>query len=356
MVPGSPQKLLKCELENLTKDQIVQRVLDLKCELDEFQESSKELEQALEDEVETLENANCKLNLNLVSKDEDIQILKGKIMSLNIELKELQSSNNDLNSAYKCEIKSLKEKLVDIEIANESVSSQNRLLLSQLELSTQQNNELLEKIALIEYDLERELTANAEKELYLLNYRNKLNEMGWVVDTLKEKLSHRSNLGSRIESPLGSSLIFGELEISQGLKESSEYPKLTVKKSRGSDSQLNSDHNPPSSFPLKSTSTIHVSKQLHLAKSIGPSMTETKDVAPNLHLSKSIRNLSKRVQSQRSFISLRPDRSSSFGEENEFAIPQRLVLGSLENQSNRSLRTKNSISVFDYWRHSKSNE
>lgn len=149
-----------------------QKMIELERELIEFQESSKELEQALEEELQSLETRNALLLAQVQEKDQKIRELTQNIASLNKELVEQTLLAADQVSEQEKEISDLKHKLVHMEILNDDMLSQDRVLESKYQLATQFNNELLEKIALVENELDLERQASARQRLIISNLEN----------------------------------------------------------------------------------------------------------------------------------------------------------------------------------------
>ena len=59
------------QLQTLSKDELIEKVLELEAVLNEFQDSSKELERALEDELLELENTKTQLSEQLDLKNKN---------------------------------------------------------------------------------------------------------------------------------------------------------------------------------------------------------------------------------------------------------------------------------------------
>lgn len=181
---GSPQKSPikkreddESDIWELSKEAAIDRIVELETELLEFQESSKDLEQALEDELHNLELANEKLEYKCTVAMDQLNSSNGKVKRLTQEVNRLTEENNNLNQRYEASVNELKTKLVSIEIANDNMETQDRVLESKLELATQFNNELLEKIAMIENDFEREKRKTLEIQLHLSNSQNEIRHL-----------------------------------------------------------------------------------------------------------------------------------------------------------------------------------
>ena len=142
---------------------------ELEQDLVEFQESSKELEQALEEELRDLESRNAVLASHIQEKDDKIVSLAQNAARLTAELNEQSAAAAEQAAASEKTIAELKRKLVHMEILNEDMLSQDRVLENKYHLSTQFNNELLEKLALMENELELERRVNAQNRLLTYN-------------------------------------------------------------------------------------------------------------------------------------------------------------------------------------------
>ncbi|SGZ51044.1 CIC11C00000004370 [Sungouiella intermedia] len=160
------------EFQGLANDDVVRRMRELEQELLEFQESSKELEQALEEELQQLETQNRKLSQQIVTKDAKIADLNAKVVDLSAEVNTLTLQLVDYKQSNEQIISKLKLQLVAVEILNEDMVSHDRVLEHKLKLSQQFNNELLEKLALVENDLEIERDINAKHSLTISNLEN----------------------------------------------------------------------------------------------------------------------------------------------------------------------------------------
>lgn len=155
-----------------------QRILQLEQELIEFQESSKELEQALEEELLELQHRNQALEQQIQSKDTMISTLSKSVANLTLEINELMGSAAEKYSQHEKIVTDLKNKLVYMEILNNDVAEQGRVLDSKYQLATQFSNQLLEKIALVESELEIERNTNAQNRLITSNFEmgSKMND------------------------------------------------------------------------------------------------------------------------------------------------------------------------------------
>jgi len=212
--PLSPVRYSKMVLRDLSQEDLIEKVLELEGALNEFQESSKELEQALEEELQEFEKTTNKLHRSLDSTVDELSQAKTKIISLTQELNNtIEYSSTKLRESED-KITALKQQLVSVEIANDSIENNDRMISDKLELANQFNNELLEKLALLENDLERERKSGVEKLLYISNYQNEVRELTEKVTTLEANVEEGDMLviswrealrdGPRTTSSLGS--------------------------------------------------------------------------------------------------------------------------------------------------------
>lgn len=172
-------------LLKLSKDELIDKVIELDSILNEFQESSKELERALESELEEQERIQSKLHKELKTTKTRLNESHIKIRELNSELNELQTNTSITITRQQQEISSLQSKLVKIEIINDSMESQDRIVNSKYSVAQQLNNELLEKIAILEDDCDRERKLNIERQLHITNYQNQIRELVSRIESLE---------------------------------------------------------------------------------------------------------------------------------------------------------------------------
>lgn len=185
----TPRKGDNPQLSYLSREEIVRRVLELEQDLEEFQESSKELESALEEELNTLEADKERLSKEVNIKNTNIKHLNSVIKSLKTEINQLNDKYNDEKMKADNEIRTLKQKLVEIEIMNDNMESNDRLISNKLESLNQFNMELIEKMALLENDLHLEKKQNTEKNLHIINYENTINDLKNRIALLEARQS-----------------------------------------------------------------------------------------------------------------------------------------------------------------------
>lgn len=186
--PLTPTRHTRTDLQRLSKAEIVQRMLDLEAELNEFQASSRDLEQALEDELQTLELRNSALMRALASKEEQLLASSKQNQALAAEIDDLNVTLTKKTRLQDDELRRLQQQLVLVEISNDAMELHDRVLSSRLEVATQFNNELLEKVALVENDLELERKLALEARLHISNYQNNVRELNNKVAALEARL------------------------------------------------------------------------------------------------------------------------------------------------------------------------
>ncbi|KAI5955459.1 hypothetical protein KGF57_003591 [Candida theae] len=160
-------------LQSLSKDELIRKVLESEAILHEFQESSKELEKALEDELQELETTNLNLETQVLNLKNQLLASKQQNLDHGKELDNLQ----DLLLSKDQEITSLQQKIVKIEIANASMESQDRIMLHKYKVQQEFSNELLEKMAILEDELDRVKKQNTEKQLHITNYKIQIDDL-----------------------------------------------------------------------------------------------------------------------------------------------------------------------------------
>ncbi|CAK9436376.1 uncharacterized protein LODBEIA_P09340 [Lodderomyces beijingensis] len=171
------------KLNDLTRAELIQKVLESEAALNEFQESSRELEKALEDELQDLDEQNSSISKILQHTRSELTTARRHNHDLGKELDSLQ----DILRAKDEEISLLRQKIVNIEISNDSMESQDRIMNSKYQLQRSFNNELLEKLAILEDEVERSRRSNSEKALYITNYQNQIRELNAKVANLEKR-------------------------------------------------------------------------------------------------------------------------------------------------------------------------
>ncbi|KAI3404022.2 hypothetical protein KGF56_003181 [Candida oxycetoniae] len=175
---------LSRRLIQLSKNELVQKILESEAALNEFQESSRDLERALEEELHELESTNVVLIKQLQNFKGQLNSSRQQKLDLGREVGSLQ----ELIQEKDAEISHLRQKIVNIEILNDSMESQDRIMTSKYELQQSFNNELLEKLAILEDEVDRLRKLNIEKGLYITNYQNQIEELNLKVTSLESQV------------------------------------------------------------------------------------------------------------------------------------------------------------------------
>lgn len=178
------------QLQTLSKDELIEKVLELEAVLNEFQDSSKELERALEDELLELENIKSQISQQLDVKKQELAQANTKIINLTSELNTLHESTNTKLYEKDEIIHNLTSQLVKTEIMNDSMENEDRIKTNKYEDQQKFNNQLLEKLALLESDYEREKKLNIEKQLYITNYQNHIKDLNRKIEVLENKVEN----------------------------------------------------------------------------------------------------------------------------------------------------------------------
>ncbi|EGV62453.1 hypothetical protein CANTEDRAFT_131795 [Yamadazyma tenuis ATCC 10573] len=289
-----------------SKDEIVNRVLELEHELQEFQDSSKDLEKALEDELQNLEEENARVSKDDAIKTETIKELNLKIKSLKTEINELNDKHNDEKRAFETEIMAMKQQLVEVEITNDNMESKDRLISNKLESLNSFNMELLEKIALLENDLYLEKKINTEKNLHIINYENTISDLKGKILFLEKKQSSNDDHDITevdvsylsMKDVLNAGPPVSPYVNNIGMKKSDSLKKLHDLSMRSEGlshkfKNLRRDSLYLKSPPTKSPSTTQLSNHLHITKSTHDilKMNQTSNDPVQFEKSKTSKNL-----------------------------------------------------------------
>lgn len=175
--PTSPSSISSSDRLTLALKQIQQ----LETELTDFQKSSYELEQELEKELTALEDQNNEYKEEIARKNKEIDTWRTKYVQLERELSNLNTLYQDRFRKYKTELHSVRSQLVNIEIMNDNIEQNERLLSINLNDLESKYNDSLEKIALLEGEL------SYKEELLLkekLKNQNLQNEYGEIKERL----------------------------------------------------------------------------------------------------------------------------------------------------------------------------
>lgn len=123
----------------------------------------------------------------LTTKQEELVKANAKILDLSSELNSLHESTSTRLYEKDEMIHNLTSQLVKTEILNDTMENDDRIKSSKFEVQQKFNNDLLEKLAMLESDYERERKLNVEKQLHILNYQNQIKDLQKKIDKLETK-------------------------------------------------------------------------------------------------------------------------------------------------------------------------
>lgn len=294
------------ELNELTKEDLIEKILELEAGLNEFQESSKELEKALEDELLELETNNSQLVSKLNIKQEELSKANTKIIDLSSELNSLHESTSVKLYEKDEMIHNLTSQLVKTEIMNDTMENDDRIKSSKFEVQQKFNNELLERLAMLEGDYERERKLNVEKQLHIINYQNQIKDLQKKIEKLENNSDNEQvgdilmlSIGEMLRStPPPNKIRQWDTPKQSNMKKSDSLRKLKtltmeIENFLGnfSNSKISPGQSPSSSI-LKSPSTTQLD------------MSNTTDRSHILNSGSSIPNKTKRLSYSKRFLDL----------------------------------------------------
>ncbi|GMM38941.1 hypothetical protein DASC09_062800 [Saccharomycopsis crataegensis] len=216
---GSPSKN-----SNLSEEERLQMALkqiqQLENELSDFQQSSYELEQELEKELNDLETRKQELEEALESKRKEAENWKAKYVRLESEFNNVTSRNEDKFKNYKKELQSVRSKLVNIEILNDNIEQNERILSINLNDLETKYNDSLERIALLESEINYKDEALLKEKLDNQNTQNQFNELKGEIDKLrsqqKQKLQREKSQSGQSSSSIFDST--GNASVSESVR------------------------------------------------------------------------------------------------------------------------------------------
>lgn len=133
----------------LSKDDLIQKLVDLENDFKTFSKESKELEDFLDQELNTTTAELSNKNAQLMNRDKELVQVKLKLIESTKQTTGLIETIN----TYDINIKALRKRIVDLEIHNDSLESILRIKINQLEAEMEAKNECLEHIAYLENEL-----------------------------------------------------------------------------------------------------------------------------------------------------------------------------------------------------------
>lgn len=176
------------DVTTLTHEELKEKCLELEHVLSEFQDSSNELEQALEDELRDLEARFACQEAAYKALEARAVHDRNRAEKLSRELNDLFENTRNKAREWEETRTRLTHQLVLVEIANDTMETNDRAIQQQLAASQKLNNTLLEKLALVEHDLDRERAASASKQLYIENYQREVRELNEKIESLAKNV------------------------------------------------------------------------------------------------------------------------------------------------------------------------
>ncbi|GMG11864.1 unnamed protein product [[Candida] boidinii] len=168
------------EYKKLSKGELIRRLIEVENEYKEFTVSSKELEEMLENELDEALSSKMKTEKILNELKIEMSITKNqKINALN-KLDAILNIDKNKSDKYEQEEKLLKDRIVQLEISNDSLEVNNRVLKNKLS----QKKEKIETITEYNLVIENELKIN-KKEKNGLKF--KIKELNDEISILKNK-------------------------------------------------------------------------------------------------------------------------------------------------------------------------
>lgn len=172
-------------LDLLSRKELEQKYRDLELVLCDIQESSHELEKALEEELRDTELRYEQQQAAYKKLEARANRDRQQVESLTQELNSLYESSRETAVEWESLHARLAEQLVIAEIDNDTMETNDRALQQQLYASQKISNDLLERLALTDHDLERERASSASKQLYIENYQRQVRELTMEIHALK---------------------------------------------------------------------------------------------------------------------------------------------------------------------------
>lgn len=162
---------------------------ETRAELDEFQQSSKELEEELEAELERTEKAQKDLVVKASKAESERDEWKTKFMSLqtqhNTTVASLQRELDQLRQEHQ----KVKIQLRELELGNDDLERNERAISSSLQDTESKYSRALEEKILLEHELLDKANVEAESQ----RLRDELRDANEEIAILKEKLSQRNS-------------------------------------------------------------------------------------------------------------------------------------------------------------------
>ncbi|KAJ3477540.1 hypothetical protein NLI96_g10392 [Meripilus lineatus] len=173
---------------------------DTRLELDEFQLSSRELEEELEKDLERSEKAKTELENKVAKIEDDRDTWKSKFMSL-------QTTYNTTTASLQRELDTLRQdhqkvkvQLRELEMGNDDLERNERAISSSLADTEQKYARVLEEKILLEHELLDKATLEEETQ----RLKDELRDANEEVTILKERLANAQKAASVSDLPTSS--------------------------------------------------------------------------------------------------------------------------------------------------------
>ncbi|KAF9787132.1 hypothetical protein BJ322DRAFT_702101 [Thelephora terrestris] len=169
--------------------EVADMLAETRAELDDFQQSSKELEEELEAELERTEKAQKDLLVKASKAESERDEWKAKFVSLqtqhNTTVASLQRELDQLRQEHQ----KVKIQLRELELGNDDLERNERAISSSLQDTEAKYSRALEEKILLEHELLDKANVEAESQ----RLRDELRDANEEVAILKEKLSQRAS-------------------------------------------------------------------------------------------------------------------------------------------------------------------
>lgn len=140
-----------------------------------------------EEEAAKLEQQLASANRDLVTLKREHETALAKIYSLTKEKNHMVETHQNEVGQLNNEIRQLRHQLVLVETINVDFETHDRLLEDKLTTATEFNNELLEKIAMLELEVERDRRRFTEQQLQMTDYQIETRELRKQVRQFEEE-------------------------------------------------------------------------------------------------------------------------------------------------------------------------
>lgn len=226
-------------LENLSHEQALEQVRELTLELREFERSSRELEDAMELELEELGKDKERLIKQNSDKDAIIADQKKKIILLEQEMMIMMEKNNQTVTHLETQLALKSKNLIDVEILNDKLENGERILKNEVQGLEDRYNELLERHVLLQgelsdqtHKLNHERLLNTNNKSQITELENKVAQIHSENNRLKIRLAKPEKI-ARYKTPLVSSTEMSNDTVVQPTDKENLEPELLKSKTNG---------------------------------------------------------------------------------------------------------------------------